>query len=163
MDREQLHLLMRALGFPAGLWARAGEGLLAHFDARDRLVAMYWIRDNAPVGQNLELDDLCERGEMRWPNGSGGSADSEIYEDGHWERFDAWSDGSRPSAMPWSDWVIKGVTSFAEKCRCTLCGTGLGEARPAAYSPCERRFLCGACKQWTREGVPSTRSLQPPV
>jgi hypothetical protein len=85
------------MALPAqGLVALCSDGLLVQFGR---------LENGNITGWQLYLSSSVEGGRAVLKNGSGGSADVEVYENGMSERFDAWSDNSRPHEEPWLKWV----------------------------------------------------------
>jgi hypothetical protein len=81
----------------------APDGVAATFHADGQLATLVRRRGGAPV-YTLELDGLGG-GRATMHAGSGGSADWEVYSEGAAERFDAWSDNSRPVPTDYLAWV----------------------------------------------------------
>ena len=158
MNRNQFHSYLKKLGFPSGLLFKKGNGLCAQFDAKDRLVDLQWKENKQGVGRHLILHPGRKGGRLSWPHGAGGTEDYEIYKDGKWEQFNAWSDSSAPKAMLWSKWVENAVSRFLAGCSCLLCGLGLDKEPAAAHSSCKTRWTCAPCYKRIRKAEPSSRS-----
>ena len=69
MKRREVASLAAELGLHASWWGLQGDGLLADYDDRDRLVRLAWMVDGVAVGARLELwcittnDDSGEDGD----------------------------------------------------------------------------------------------------
>ncbi len=90
------------------------EGLVARCYDDGQLEFLGFYRNGScDRGWVLKLEHGIEKGVARLAQGSGGSADFEIYQNGHCEMFDAWSDYSQPRPMDYEVWVrswIKRIT-----------------------------------------------------
>jgi hypothetical protein len=90
------------------------EGLVARCYDDGQLEFLGFYRNGScDRGWVLKLEHGIEKGLARLVQGSGGSADFEIYQNGHCEMFDAWSDYSQPRPMDYEVWVrywIKRIT-----------------------------------------------------
>ena len=158
IDPHELQDLAAALGFPEGLWHDSGDGLLARFDG-GQLVALCWRQDDAPDGSpTLELDPAARAGRLTWPSGSGGTADYEVYADGAWERFDAWSDSARPRPAPWPEWVRSSVTVVMGEVGCLLCGISIAQRPGVATTADGRGHLCADCREHVSSAAPGPRT-----
>lgn len=82
-----------------------GSGLVALTSAEGFLLRFGRRSGRTDAGWQLVLVEGVEAGSALLPQGSGGTSDHERYADGEWERFDAWSDNSRPTAAPWLPWL----------------------------------------------------------
>ncbi len=80
-------------------------GLYAITYADGTLARLGEQRDGADAGWQLQLYAGEARGRAVLRAGSGDSPDVEFYQDGESERYDAWSDNSRPSPIAWTRWV----------------------------------------------------------
>lgn len=79
------------------------DGVYAEWYPDGHLRRIGRVEDGEPVF-TLELDGYGNgRGVLHF--GSGGTADWEVYKDGKWERFDAWSDNTRPRPFPYTQFV----------------------------------------------------------
>ena len=126
MTRRQVRALLRHLGFPPGLWSTDGSGLVANYDRRGRLVEMFWAEDGVPMGRRLILDPGRADGRLTIPEGSGGTADFEVYKNGCVETFDAWSDASGPRRRRWRTWVREQVGRLRTVQRARSAGDACG-------------------------------------
>lgn len=82
-----------------------GSGLVALTSAEGLLLRFGRRSDGKDAGWQLVLVEGAQAGSAVLQQGSGGTPDHERYVDGEWERFDAWSDNSRPTAVPWLPWL----------------------------------------------------------
>ena len=158
MRRRALENLAARLGLPEGLWTDGQNGLRADLEG-DALVRLGWERDGAPDGGEwLGLDPGARSGRLVSPQGSGGTADYEVYADGSWESFDAWSDNSRPQRMSWSGWTRRSAAAVMGRVPCLLCGLPLSRRRAAAHTADRRAHVCGPCKRRIEAEAPTGRS-----
>jgi hypothetical protein len=82
------------------------EGLVARCYGDGQLQFLgFYRRGRCDEGWVLTLDHGIEKGVARREKGSGGSADFEIYQNGHCEMFDAWSDYTQPRPIDYQLWV----------------------------------------------------------
>lgn len=106
----------------------AGELTLANGPVRDGLVASFYPSGQvvsfacygggtAAFAWALHLDEGVESGRAVLEHGSGGAADHEVYADGHYERFDAWSDASRPRPLAYAAWVRRWIAEIVDTAR----------------------------------------------
>lgn len=97
-------------------------------DARDGLVARYYPSGqlatlacysggSADAAWALDLDEGVESGRAVLEEGSGGSADLEVYREGRYERFDAWSDNTRPQPSSYEAWVRRWIAAIVDTAR----------------------------------------------
>ena len=157
MNRRQVLGLFRRLGFPSGLWFFEGFGLVATYDRRERLIEMFWSAEDLPDGRRMVLDPERRTGRVTLPEGSGGTPDHEVYQNGCAETFDAWSDALGPSPQSWRGWVRRHLGRFADGAACVLCGGRLRQAPPVAFGPDGQTYLCGSCWHRTRSEAPTER------
>lgn len=158
MNPQQLSALAADLGFPPGLWHDGRDGLRADW-ADGALARLCWERNGTMTDDPwLSLDPSAKRGRLTEPEGSGGTPDYEIYADGSWESFDAWSDNSRPQKMAWPAWVRGAVGRVMGRVRCLLCGLSLSQHPAAAHTPDACGHLCGPCLARVQGEAPTPRS-----
>ncbi len=87
------------------------EGLVALCYEDGQLAFLgFYLQGSCDHSWVLILKQGIEQGEARLVKGSGGTADSEYYRDGSWERYDAWSDNSKPKAEDYQVWVCRWLT-----------------------------------------------------
>ena len=85
------------------------EGLVARCYEDGQLAFLgFYLQGSCDHSWVLILKQGIEQGEAR--QGSPGTADSEYYRDGTWERYDAWSDNSKPKAEDYQVWVCRWLT-----------------------------------------------------
>lgn len=112
----------------AELVGDAGELTIANVPVRDGLVASFYPSGQvasfacygggtAAFAWALHLDEGVESGRAVLEHGSGGTADCEVYADGHYERFDAWSDASRPRPLAYAAWVRRWIAEIVDTAR----------------------------------------------
>jgi hypothetical protein len=90
-------------------------GLFAVTHADGALARFVRLGDGAIVGWQLQLDPGVASGRAVLEAGSGGSADFEVYRNGTYERFDAWSDNSSARRKPWGQWLNEWVAAIAKR------------------------------------------------
>lgn len=157
MNRAALQKLARSLCFPPGRWADDQGGLRAKFDGAEDLVRLGWETGGQPDGTLwLRLWPQERRGRLTWPRGSGGTPDTERYQDGAWELFDAWSDNTRPQRLRWSAWTQRAATRVMDWLRCLLCGASLSEG-VGAHTADARGHLCRDCHRRLADDTPTPR------
>lgn len=81
------------------------EGLCASFYPDGQLHKFGNFKNGKTVGWYLTIKHGESEGEARNEQGSGGTADYEIYTKGTRELFDAWSDNTRPEKKEFRSWV----------------------------------------------------------
>lgn len=91
------------------------DGLLAIVGPDGLLVSFGRRTQGAEDGWQLRLEPQSETARAVLTRGSGGSADCESYQDGCSERFDAWSDNSRPSPVPWRRWLSEWIEAIGKR------------------------------------------------
>ena len=145
MNRKALTRLAAKLGFPPGRWSDQGTGLKTQW-ASDQLVWLGWEEEGEALSSPwLQLEPDTKRGLLTWPQGSGGTPDTERYEDGAWELFDVWSDNSRPRRKRLSAWTARAATHVFDALGCLLCGQGLAKAKAGAHTEDGMHHVCVAC------------------
>lgn len=91
------------------------KGYYAEFYANGQLKHFsFYENGNCDNSWALYLEKGNDEGKIRLENGYGGTADFELYGDGSYERFDAWSDSSPSREMPYEDWVNKWIKTIAQ-------------------------------------------------
>lgn len=84
------------------------SGLIATFYADGQLEQLAIYRNGEVYGDTLSLAHGISSGR------SGNSEQWDVYSaNGTVERFDAWSDNSRPRPMDWTEWVQKEIARIA--------------------------------------------------
>ncbi|MBM4391390.1 MAG: hypothetical protein FJ090_09740 [Deltaproteobacteria bacterium] len=100
---------------PEGAQWACKEGLYAELHDDGQLLHLGYYEDGACDDcWALYLEHGVEKGKARLRNGSGGSADYEIYSKGSAELFDAWSDNSPVRPMSYEKWVRDWVARIAK-------------------------------------------------
>lgn len=94
----------------------ARDGLVATYHPSGQLASLACHPDGARAWA-LHLEDGVEAGRAVLEQGSGDTADWEVYRDGCHERFDAWSDNSRPRPCAYETWVQRWITEIADTAR----------------------------------------------
>jgi len=102
---------------PRPLPTTCNNGLAARFHPDGTLAHLGRFRAGSCADAwTLERVAGQARGRATLAHGSGGTADWEVYRDGHADRFDAWSDNTRPHAVPFEVWVRGWIAE--------ICGSG---------------------------------------
>ena len=103
---------LRGISLPPGTTRISGDdtsgcrGFCARFHPDGELVHFgVYAEGSCATCWALHLEHGGERGSARLAAGSGGTADYEVYCDGAAERFDAWSDNSPNTPIPYQEWV----------------------------------------------------------
>ncbi len=91
---------------------RADDGVAAEWHADGHLKRLVRKRGGEVI-RSLDLDGLGN-GKATEFQGSGGTADWEVYADGKRECFDAWSDNSRPRPYDYETWVRGWIAAIEE-------------------------------------------------
>ncbi len=90
------------------------DGYYAEFYGNGQLRHFGFYRGGEPDNWTLNLEEGKEEGEARLEAGSGGTPDYELYRNGTYEAFNAWSDNSpaRPKLFKvWvEEWILR-ITS----------------------------------------------------
>ena len=70
---------------------------------QDKTFDNYWT---------LSLEENIQEGRVLFKNAYNGTAFSEIYKDGSWERFDNWSDNTVPEKIDYMEWIEKWIVNI---------------------------------------------------
>jgi hypothetical protein len=90
--------------------APAGDGLIATFHADGQLRTLAVYRGGARISPELTLEHATMAARLTHVPEPDQTADWEVYRpDGTCEKFDPWSDNSRPYATPWEPWVTRWI------------------------------------------------------
>ncbi len=94
------------------------EGIVARvYDDGQLAFVGFYLQGSCDHSWVLKLDRGIEKGQAIVVNGSGGTPDSEIYSDGTSERFDAWSDNSKPKEEDYQVWVCRWLARIVNNAR----------------------------------------------
>lgn len=100
---------------PEGTSLYAKENLYAEFydDGQLKHLGVY-LNGDCKDQYALYLKHGIEEGKAVLANGSGGTADSNIYTNGTAEQFDAWSDNSPARPIAFDAWVKQWIDSLTK-------------------------------------------------
>lgn len=90
---------------PKGVVVGAKDGLYAEVYEDGQLAQFGYREKGEPVHWHLILEKGKEAGEARKRNPLGGSNDGEIYSEGTYDTYNAWSDYSKPVKKEYRAWV----------------------------------------------------------
>ncbi len=91
------------------------EGHYAEFYQGGQLKHLgYYKHGSCADAWALNLEEGIEQGKVIRENGYQGSAEWESYRDGASDQFDAWSDNTKPTPMPFEVWVKHWIEKIFE-------------------------------------------------
>lgn len=93
----------------------AVDGLVARYYPSGQLASLANHFDgSAASAWALYLEEGVEKGTAVLERGLGGTPDREVYADGRFERFDAWSDNSPAQRLAYAKWVRRWIAAIVD-------------------------------------------------
>ena len=157
MKKWRFEQLTQRLGLAPKQNSDGNDGLHPVYDSRRRLTQLHWLYDGQPGSLQLTLVPKRKHGELVLLNGSGGSPDTEVYNGGRVDVYNAWSDNQKPYRMRWSAWVRASVLRLIGVKGCLLCSDGLDKAIGVAHTAGGFSHLCANCWRHLRIAQPLPR------